>query len=46
MVEPPRCSERYTDCLSIIYMYTQSETVVCKEIKKVESGNCAYAHVA
>ncbi len=23
MVEPPRCSERYTNYLSIIYMYTQ-----------------------
>ncbi len=23
MVEPPRCSEKYTDCLSIIYLYTQ-----------------------
>ncbi len=23
MVEPPGCSERYTNCLSIIYMYTQ-----------------------
>ncbi len=24
MVIPPRCSERYTNCLSVIYMYTQS----------------------
>ncbi len=29
MVEPPRCSERYTNCLSIIYMYTQRE-IPCK----------------
>ncbi len=27
MVEPTRCSERYRNCLSVIYMYTQSPVV-------------------
>ncbi len=36
MVEPPRCSERYTNCLSIIYMYTQrfTDEKICKVTEK------------
>ncbi len=38
MVEPPRCSERYTNCLSIIYIYTQR----CTKNYSPPTGNEEY----